>query len=300
VTQNATQTQEIAYRFFQDIATHLTYEDIKFPTFLQASVGVREALSRSNWSNLELAKLVSSEPLLSARVVALANSAAMNTSGRHVTDVKSAVAIVGQRAVRSVAASLMVEQAAGAKELTPFRKQAKEIWEHSLAVAVMAYVLASKTKRWAADEAMFAGLVHDLGHFYLYWRATRFEELVARPEEVRALVHEWHPAIGKRLLQDLQLPESVAIACDEHEIEPERLARDSLSELLSLANRCSMAHASATPIPEQIPSTLESIGRITEASARAILKESSQEVAALLSALMGAATTGPSRNATKK
>ena len=57
------------------------------------------ALSRKELGTNELAKVVLSEPLLSARVVALANSAALSPNGRPVTDLKNALIIVGHNAV---------------------------------------------------------------------------------------------------------------------------------------------------------------------------------------------------------
>ena len=76
------ESRGFAYRFLQDIAQDLSRKDLKFPTFIDASLGVRMALGKKELSNAELARVVSSEPLLSARVVALANSVALNPSGR--------------------------------------------------------------------------------------------------------------------------------------------------------------------------------------------------------------------------
>ena len=58
-------------------------------------------------------------------------------------------------------------------------------------VAALACVLARHRGGMDPDEALFAGLVHDLGHFYLMWRATRFPELVAREQD------RWNDAIAR-------------------------------------------------------------------------------------------------------
>ena len=63
------QTEDFSYRFLQDIARDLSQKDLKFPTFIEASLRVRMALSRKDLGTNELAKVVRSEPLLSARVV---------------------------------------------------------------------------------------------------------------------------------------------------------------------------------------------------------------------------------------
>jgi HD-like signal output (HDOD) protein len=274
------------FAFLRDIAKDLSRKELKFPTFIDASLGVRMALTRKDLSSAELSRVVSSEPLLCARVVALANSAALNPSGREVSDVKNAVMIVGQNAVRSLSVSLAMEQIAHAKELEPFKLQARELWEHGLEVAALAFVIGKRRGLANPDEALFAGLVHDLGHFYLMWRATKFPDITAQPEELRVIVHDWHPGIGSALLQSLDLPEAVSRACDEHELSPSVLPPGSLSELISLSNRCAASRANVTP-PEVIADDEWSSGTLDEETTRAIVDEASKEVEALIAVLKG-------------
>jgi len=281
-----TAIKDFSYRFLRDIAQDLSRKDLKFPTFIDASLGVRMALGKKDLSNIELARVVTSEPLLCARVVALANSAALNPSGREVSDVKSAVMLVGQNAVRSLSVTLAMEQIARAKELEPFKAQARELWEHCLEVAALAFVIGKRRGLANPDEALFAGLVHDLGHFYLMWRATQFPELTEQPEELRAIVHDWHPGIGSALLQSLDLPEGVSRACDEHELPPSVLPPGSLSELISLSNRCAESRTNRAP-PEVIPGDEGATDELDAETTRAILDEASKEVESLINALKG-------------
>jgi len=281
-----TAIKDFSYRFLRDIAQDLSRKDLKFPTFIDASLGVRMALGKKDLSNIELARVVTSEPLLCARVVALANSAALNPSGREVSDVKSAVVLVGQNAVRSLSVTLAMEQIARAKELEPFKAQARQLWEHCLEVAALAFVIGKRRGLANPDEALFAGLVHDLGHFYLMWRATQFPELTQQPEELRAIVHDWHPGIGSALLQSLDLPEGVSRACDEHELPPSVLPPGSLSELISLSNRCAESRTNRAP-PEVIPGDEGATDELDAETTRAILDEASKEVESLIAALKG-------------
>jgi HD-like signal output (HDOD) protein len=281
-----TATRDFAYRFLRDIAQDLSRKHLKFPTFIDASLGVRMALGKKDLSSVELARVVTSEPLLCARVVAMANSVAFNPSGREVSDVKNAVMMVGQNAVRSLSVTLAMEQISQAKELEPFKAQARELWEHSLEVAALAFVIGKHRGLANPDEAMFAGLVHDLGHFYLMWRATQFPELVAQPDELRAIVHDWHPGIGSALLQSLDLPESVSRACDEHELPPSVLPAGSLSELISLSNRCAALRTNVTPTGV-IAEDEQSSDTLDEETIHAIRDEAAKEVASLIAVLKG-------------
>ena len=118
------------------------------------------------------------------------------------------------------------------------------------------------------------------------WRATQFPELTEQPEELRAIVHDWHPGIGSALLQSLDLPEGVSRACDEHELPPSVLPPGSLSELISLSNRCAESRTNRAP-PEVIPGDEGATDELDAETTRAILDEASKEVESLIAALKG-------------
>jgi putative nucleotidyltransferase with HDIG domain len=283
---DVSETDQIAFHFLKVLSEDLSHPPLQVPTFIDASLGVRMALSRKELSNAELARVVSGEPLLSARVVALANGAALNPSGKEVTDVRSAVTRIGQNAVRNVAAALALQQVSRAEELAPFRTQSREIWLHSLQVAVNAKVLAHRLGKVSPDEALFAGLVHDLGKLYLMWRARSFPELAGQPEALQALVDEWHPGVGAALLQSLQLSEAVSRAVDEHELAPAALPPGSLSQLLSVANRCAGVEVAPARVVSAVkPGTAQPEAGLDVETGRAILAECTHAAGALLAAL---------------
>jgi HD-like signal output (HDOD) protein len=231
---------------------------------------------------------VAGEPLLSARVVAYANSAAMNRGGKPITDVKTAVTRIGQNAVRNIAVALALRQISHAKELEPVRQQAREILEHGLEVGVLGNVLAVHNGTLAPDDALFAGLVHDLGHFYCLWRATQFPALSGHYHEVRALVHDCHAAVGAAMLRSLRLAEPIVLAVREHEDDPATLAPGSLSQILCLANRCANAPAASASEAAGGPAAAPPPGGgLDEAAAQALLTEHFDEVTWLLAAMRG-------------
>lgn len=230
-----------AFRFLQELARDLSQESISFPTFMDATVKIRDALRDPDADVGRVAQVVSGEPLLAARLVHLANSVAFNPGGRKVADVRSAVTRVGFNTVRTTAAAIALEQVRASKELAPFAAEAERVWRHSLDAAAIAYVLARALTTLRPDEALFAGLVHDIGRFYLLSRASKYPELVEHRDELETIVHEWHPSIGQAILQQLDLPEALTIAVAEHELGNYRFPPRNLTHLVTLANLA--AHA---------------------------------------------------------
>jgi len=174
--------------------------------------------------------------MLATKLVRMANSAALNPSGRQVADVRTAVMRVGFNAVRSTAAAVAVQQVRASKDLAPFAAEAERAWRHSLDVAAIAYVLARALTKLNPDEALFAGLVHDIGRFYLLARASRHPELIEHRDELEAIVAEWHPSIGGAILQGQGLPETLVAAVADHELGEYRFPPKTLTDVVTLAN----------------------------------------------------------------
>ncbi len=225
------------FKVLEDIAKDLSGDEITFPTFLDITFQVRTALKDPNLNVEQLAKLVGAEPLMSAKIIRMANSVALNPSGREIADVKSGIVRVGMEAVRTVSFAVAMEQLLKSKQMHAFDNISQKLWEHSSHVAALCRVLARKLAKINGDEAMFAGLVHDLGVFYLMSRAANFPELVADKAELHALLVGWHDNIGHALLSALGQPESVLIAVQEHEIDREIKEIKTLSDVLYVANK---------------------------------------------------------------
>lgn len=227
----------VTFKVLEDIAKDLSGNEINFPTFLDITFQVRTALKDPNLNVEQLAKLVGAEPLMSTKIIRMANSVAMNPSGREIADVKSAIVRVGMEAVRTVSFAVAMEQLLKSKQMQPFEQISQKLWEHTAHVAALCRVLARKIARINGDEAMFSGLVHDLGVFYLMSRAAAFPELVNDRAEMHALLVDWHDNIGHALLSALGTPDSVLVAVQEHETDREIVQLKSLSDVLFVANK---------------------------------------------------------------
>lgn len=225
------------FKILEDIAKDLSGDEITFPTFLDITFQVRTALKDPNLNVEQLAKLVGAEPLMSTKIIRMANSVALNPSGREIADVKSAIVRVGMEAVRTVSFAVAMEQLLKSKQMQPFEDISQRLWVHTSHVAALCRVLAKKLAKINGDEAMFAGLVHDLGVFYLMSRAANFPEFLNDKAELHALLVGWHDNIGHALLSALGSPESILEAVQMHETDREITSVKKLSDVLYVANK---------------------------------------------------------------
>jgi sigma-B regulation protein RsbU (phosphoserine phosphatase) len=129
------------------------------PTPPQAAIQILRACAKEDVSNAELAKLVSSDPMLTAELLRIVNSPFFGLS-RNVKSIPNAVTILGQRALRNVVLCISVRDALQHQAIPGFNVTA--YWEDSLRRAVSARLL-GEAEKLNADECFTAGLLQDFG-----------------------------------------------------------------------------------------------------------------------------------------
>ncbi len=224
------------FKMLEDIARDLAGE-ISFPTCFDAALQIRNVLRDPNASLREIANVVRMEPLVAAKLLKTANSAIYNPTGQAFTSVESAVARIGINQARSIVMAIAMDQLLRSKDLAGFAEISKNLWTHTLKTAAAARVLARRLTRLNAEDALLAGLVHDLGAFYMLYRSTQYEELRIRPNSVIYLIAQWHESIGESLMTALGLPEHITEAVRDHDQHrPTVETPKTLGEVIYVAN----------------------------------------------------------------
>jgi putative nucleotidyltransferase with HDIG domain len=204
------------------------------------------------------------------------------TSGRVAVDMRAAVTRVGFGAIRALAVNVALEQLAQMKELKPVVGVAREVLAHSVDVAALASVIARNLTRVNPDEALFAGLVHDIGRFYLLARASRYPALDAGSDDFAGLQDEWHAGVGHAILSALNVPEEIAEAVNHHEEPLASVEPRTLANVLNIANRVSHG---PNPLNNL---TAEDVPRTIDAPAvMAVLAQHSEALRSLAGSLKG-------------
>ena len=197
------------------IAETASGDDLIFPTTTEMALRVQRALDDPDASLDQLARLVQADPLLAARVVAVANSVIYNRSGRSITDVKSAVSRIGLNTLRVLAAAVVVRQMEGMARTGEHRQLAVRLWEHTAHVAALSQVIARRVTRVNPDTAFFAGIIHEVGGFYLISRAADYPGLLDGPNGSLLAWDEGGAAeVGRAVLKRLSAPAAVSDAVE--------------------------------------------------------------------------------------
>lgn len=196
----------------QLIADQARQGDIAFPSGLDLPLRIVRQLEDPDCHIERAAQLILGDPLIAARIVAVANSSAYSRGGKPITDLRNALSRVGLRTARTLAMAIATRQLAGEPQSPILRKTTQALWEHTAHVAALAQVIARRVTRQDPESALFAGIVHELGGFYLISRAPEFPGLL--DGDPADWIEQAEPQIGRALLNRLAVPAPIIEAIE--------------------------------------------------------------------------------------
>jgi HD-like signal output (HDOD) protein len=153
--------------------------------------------------------------------------------------------------VRNVALSYAAQQVFIGYGSQQVRTFLTAIWQHSVHTAALAHMLARVRTKLNPDDAFLAGLLHEVGKLYILIRVKdKLEQLAVEPA-FQSVVAEWHPRLGRAVIEAWALPSELAEAVGEHQTcaleapEPPRL-----TDVVAVANYLA-EHSEAACADEQ-------------------------------------------------
>lgn len=130
------------------------------PTIPAVALEVLRLCKSPDASFEQVEEVVRNDPVLTGRLISLANSAMFRSAARAAT-VRQALVRMGTRAVRLVALSCTVSAREPARSATSFN--VRRFWERSLVTAVAATAIEQHSSFQYAADAFTAGLLQDIG-----------------------------------------------------------------------------------------------------------------------------------------
>ena len=286
-SQNSQPTDMQAFAFVQSLAAELSKGKVELPSFPDIALRVRKVLSDENVSQDMVVRVVGSEPALAARLMQISNSAALNFSGKPITELRTAISRMGFNMVRSAAIAFAMSQLKKQDALKGLEKPLEELWKRSAAVAAMSHAVARRYSKINPDTGLLAGLLHGIGQLYILTRSAQHPGLFANQAAYTAIVRDWHSAIAKALLENWEMAEEVIVAVSNFEdLERAHSGPVDLTDVVTVGNLL----AAFKDHPETIELNMHDVAAckrmtIDRASYEQLINESEHEIDTLRQAL---------------
>jgi len=262
--------------------------ELTFPTNVHATLKIQEALNDPECGIETAATLVMQDPLVATRVIGIANSIAYSRFGGGITNVRTAIRILGFNTLRSVVIAVAIKQLHQAVKNTQIKERMEQLWQHCAHVAAMAHLLARHVSNIDPETALFAGVVHEVGGFYLLSRAEELPSLLDDTpcETADALDGDYDICLCRAVLRQLLVPKRVVSAIESLRYGTPTLPPESLDDTLFLANELADV---VSPLDHREESAIEQAAEldftVKDSTLRHILNESTDDLHSLIASL---------------
>ncbi|MDR2876740.1 MAG: HDOD domain-containing protein [Chromatiales bacterium] len=172
-----------------------------------------------------LARIVATDPGLTARLLRLANSPFYGFPSR-IDSIERALTVIGMNALRNLVLATSVPETFGRLPLGPM----EDFWHHSVYCGLLSRALAEHCRLSDPETLFVAGLLHDVGQLIMFAKLPEMaREAYARADDAglpldaleRAIIGIDHAQVGGELLRRWNLPMSLwePVACHHRPLE---------------------------------------------------------------------------------
>lgn len=201
--------------FVKELIHDLESGDLQLPTLPEVALRVRDAVEDEDATANRIAEIIAMDAALSARLIHVANSP-LYRGRKEIDRLPMVVARLGNSLVRSLVTSQVMKQMFQATS-DAVDQRLRGVWEHSVQVAAIARALAAQFTKVPPDQAMLAGLLHDIGVLPVLYRAEERDDLLEDTDLLDDLIRELHGCIGAAILRHWKFPASLVAVAAEHE-----------------------------------------------------------------------------------
>lgn len=223
-TRRATNVEHLEDIFIQGMGTPETIvkHETELASFPDIFFRIKEVLDDDSASSDRIAKVVSTDMSLSAKLIKLVNSPLYGFP-QTIDSISRAVTLVGGKELSTLA--LGISAINYFKDIPPELIDMRTFWRHSLACGIFAKILAGTQTGLSSERFFIGGLLHDVGRLILFKKlpyASTEAMLFARENSIplveaeRSTMDFCHTDISAPLLKAWQFPEAISNMINYH------------------------------------------------------------------------------------
>ena len=217
------------------ILEDLAHDRLVLPSLPDVVLNVRRELERRDATAGSIANVISTDPALSAQLLRVANSA-FYFGKAPVKDLSGAVIRLGSTVVSQVVMMLVVAQLYDVETKPRVRTHLTRLWQHSTLVASLSELIAARHPEINREEAMLAGLIHDIGALPILVWAEPIPSVIESEDSLSGIIAALHGELGQAILEKWRYPAELVAVPLAHEA----LSRDApvadFSDVVQIAN----------------------------------------------------------------
>ena len=194
------------HQLLMEFYAELRSNQVKLPSIPDVAWKVRRAVDREDSTAEQVATVVSADPAMAAKLVRACNSP-LYRGFSDVRNVQEAVVRLGMRTTRQLVAVFAMREIFKTRQAL-LQSEMERLWRHSREVAALCWVLADQATRINPEEALLAGLLHDIGVVPVLVQAEYHGALFANEANLQHAIRELRADVGTAVLQNWAFPDA--------------------------------------------------------------------------------------------
>ena len=192
-------------QFTAQVQDAVATEQLLLPSLPDIALKVRDACEQEDSSAQNIADLVSQDPALCVRLLQVANSSLYRT--RTATDnLNMAITRLGLKLVKDLIMGLALKQLYRASS-SIMQERFNELWLASAKTAAISRLLASNVDGLNPEQAMLAGLTHNIGALPILLLAENDDDLFDDTESLCKIVRQMQGDVGAYIFKAWHFPD---------------------------------------------------------------------------------------------
>lgn len=205
--------QEKINQFLQQVKDAVATEELLLPSLPEVALKIKAECEKPDTSADNITEVIIQDPAMTVRLLQTANSSLYRT--RHTTDnVHMAITKLGLKLVRDLIMSLSMKQLYHASN-DIIAERFRELWLASTKTAAIARLLAMEHKHLDTEQAMLAGLIHNIGALPIILMAEDDDDLFDNPEALFKVIHKMQGEVGAYIFENWHFPQYMIDVANE-------------------------------------------------------------------------------------
>ena len=251
------------------------------PSLPNIALKIRETIADENSSANDIAKVIASDPVIAAKIIKAANSAMYQRKSK-AQDCKTAVIGLGTKVTSQLVIAFAMKELFKSSNET-LTRQMKLFWEHSIEIAAISSLLAKITPGISQDQALLAGLVHDIGNVAILNKALEYPEVIVSDKKIEKLLSKMSNQVSSSILQSWGFSdEMVQVAKETEDWMRDESEKPDMVDIINIAHLHDYIGTDkqrTVPIIDQVPAFRKmALGKLTPEMSIGLLEESYKQI----------------------
>lgn len=206
-------------KFIADVEAAIESDQLILPSAPDTLIRARQLLEDPDATTEQLASLIATDTALAARILKVANSVIYKTHNSS-DNLQQAISRLGHKLIQTLITSHAMMQLFASKNHSannPINMQLEMVQARSIEIARLSYVIARHSRQLSGEDALLAGLVHDIGYLPLLQALGKSSSLTKIDKSIARFLKTNHPEMGAKILQKWKFPINFIDVAKQHE-----------------------------------------------------------------------------------